>query len=101
MAMWSLKVSHGFLFHQHHAATHPVCEAGHDEHAAHIHDERWSVEACLLCAFVVGVPEVFNLCCRLVIHPKAPEEIARIFYTDPVFPALYSDPAMRRGPPIG
>ncbi|MFN0176116.1 MAG: hypothetical protein ACKVU0_15820 [Saprospiraceae bacterium] len=100
-ALWSVKTAHVLLSHHHHQDEHPVCEATHDPNSAHIHDERWSVEDCSLCAFVVSVPEPFVLGILPNFLSKLPDSESPIFYHTPAFAKKGSDSVMRRGPPCG
>jgi len=98
-ALWSVKTAHVLLSHHHHQAEHPVCETSHDPKSAHIHDERWGVEDCSLCAFVVSVSEPFYLPSPPVFLSKLPDSESPVFYNSPVFAKRASDSFMRRGPP--
>lgn len=100
--MWWLKTAHVLLLHhaEHAEHHHPVCEAAHDPNQAHIHDERWAKEDCVLCAFVVSVPEPFSQPLLADVHAKLPDHSPAIFYAAPVFSRQVCDAAMRRGPPF-
>ena len=98
-AMWSLKTGHVLLLHHSEAVKHPVCEVAHDQKSAHIHDERWAKEDCLLCAFVVSAQEPFVLPELPDLLSKLPDSESPAFYFAPVFSKKACDSAMRRGPP--
>jgi hypothetical protein len=99
-ALWSVKTAHVLLSHHHHQEEHPVCEATHDPNSAHIHDERWGVEDCSLCAFVVSVTEPFYLPSLPVFLSKLPDSESPVFYNTPVFSKETCDVSMHRGPPV-
>jgi hypothetical protein len=102
-AFWSLKTMHVLLEHHHHDSDHPVCEVSqdsvHDPGVAHIHDERWAVEDCTLCAFTVSAPEPFTLPVLQDIWVKNPEKSAPDHYVSPLFSKAAFDFNFRRGPP--
>ncbi|MFN0014352.1 MAG: hypothetical protein ACKVU2_07365 [Saprospiraceae bacterium] len=57
LASLTLKSGHALLLnHTHHAV--PVCDAGHDNASAHLHDERYNPDDCSICAFLFAVPEL-------------------------------------------
>ncbi|MBN8677529.1 MAG: hypothetical protein J0M29_04845 [Chitinophagales bacterium] len=98
-AFWSLKTMHLLLVHHHHEAAHPVCEVSHDPSSAHIHDERWAVEDCTICAFVVSVPELFAAFLMEDMVLQAPVQCKPAMYTPPVYVKATFDANFRRGPP--
>lgn len=90
---------HVLLLHHHHDLDHPVCEISHDPGAAHIHDERWAVEDCTLCAFTVSVPEPFILPLLEDIRLKTPESSAPGQYATPFYAKPDFSAGLLRGPP--
>ena len=93
---------HVLLAHHHqHEAEHLVCEAAHDPSTEHIHDDRWAIEDCSICAFVVSVPEPFSLLPFPTFFLKLPDSASPVFYHIPVCDKRVCDAAMRRGPPVG
>jgi hypothetical protein len=100
LAFFSLKASHALLAHHHdHEADHPVCEVTHDPGVAHIHDERWAVEDCSFCTFVISVPEPFSLPVLQDIWVKSPVNSTPNYYVAPHFSKASFDIHYRRGPP--
>ncbi|MDO8365196.1 MAG: hypothetical protein Q7T20_00260 [Saprospiraceae bacterium] len=99
-AFWSLKTVHVLASHHHDVSEHPVCESAHDSNSAHIHDERWAIDDCSICAFVVSISESFSLTGLPIFLSKLPESESPIFYQAPVFANKACDSAMRRGPPV-
>lgn len=94
-----MKTVHVLVLHHHTGENHPVCEATHDANSAHIHDESWAKEDCLLCAFVVSVPEPFTLPLLQLCFSKVPDIAVSVFYHAPVIAQKVTDVMMRRGPP--
>jgi hypothetical protein len=61
---WSLKVAHGFLWHDaQHRHDKPVCAAAQqrETNVVHLHDERFSADDCTLCGFVLSATELPQL----------------------------------------
>ncbi len=57
-ASTGLKTGHLLLHHHHHRETLP-CSARHEQgNPFHLHDERYSAEDCLVCAFWFATPEM-------------------------------------------
>jgi hypothetical protein len=98
-AFWSQKSLHVLFAHHHDHEEHLVCEAAHDPNTAHIHDERWAVEDCTLCAFVVHAAEPFVLAALPVFSFQLPESELLPCYLGPACSKQARDSAMRRGPP--
>ncbi|MBK9338936.1 MAG: hypothetical protein IPM98_21320 [Lewinellaceae bacterium] len=67
----TLKTGHLLLLHHDHQDI-PTCEAGHDSHTAHLHDERYNPDDCSICAFLFATPE-------LTAHLIRPEVPGRVF----------------------
>lgn len=71
LASWTLKTSHALLVHYEHHAV-PVCAAGHEHQATHLHDERYNPDDCSICAFVLAAPELPTL----ILLPLPPAPLA-------------------------
>lgn len=92
-----LKTGHLLMLeHAHHHV--PVCAAEHDQHATHLHDERFNPDSCSVCAFLLAVPDLAPLTTAL----NPPQPLAGRKPTGIVFPHLCaSAQAIRlRGPPV-
>lgn len=98
---WSAKTLHGLIAHHHdHDEEHLVCEVSHDPSTAHIHDDRWAVEDCSICAFLVSIPETYSLhTLPTKFFAKLPGSAPAVFYHAPVCSRWVCDAVMRRGPP--
>jgi hypothetical protein len=98
---WSLKVAHGFLWHDtQHRHDKPVCEAARQDksNTPHLHDERFSADDCTLCGFVLSASEL----------PQLPEFAMRALVGFSAAPALHRPQqsgisvlsTRLRGPPV-
>ncbi len=57
LASMMLKTGHLLMLeHAHHHV--PVCPSEHNNHATHLHDERFNPDTCSICAFLFAVPEL-------------------------------------------
>jgi len=92
---WSLNSLHDLLLHH----EHPVCEAAYDGKGTHIHDERYEVHGCTLCALLLSAPELPDGMAISLPALRLPDSSTPNFYHTPVRLVATCDLTLRRGPP--
>jgi len=92
---WSLNSLHDLLLHH----EHPVCEAVYDGKGTHIHDDRYEVHGCTLCALLLAAPELPSGVAMPKLVLRLPECSTPNFYHTPVRLDASCDLTLRRGPP--
>lgn len=92
---WSLNSLHDLLLHH----EHPVCEAAYDGKGTHIHDDRYEVHGCTLCALLMSAPELPSDMAMPDLAFRLPENSGAGFYHTTVRLDASCDLTLRRGPP--